>query len=564
MLLNKEGLKYFFSKIKSLFYSKTEIDTKVSDIDSNISSLNSKYEEVLQSGVNAKENVVNAIISKKPSTTITTDSTWSTVANEVKTLPTAQGTATTSDVVKGKTFSNDSGTNLVGTLVDRSNSDGTAVECTPATTQKTLSAGVYRNGVKVLGDANLAPENIKYGSEIFGVRGLIDEERGYYSGYIDSKISNIKYRLGEEVASSEYSKGQYEMFKKSLFYTSDYCFVSVSASYQLEVRDRDYKLVKVINLGNIPTVGYFYPNTQYECINDIDDDLAIFGYSSSVNRFVLIDLYNDTVLWDKYFVDTNLYSNTCISYLKIDKKNDMIICYGYKTSKDTGVQNYFFSRIKASTGEVELTKETEKNIYGAPNLTIKNDKIFLFRKNTDSYTTESRSVLLCMDFDFNTIFEKVVSENRDYQAFLDVDRRNSFLQSDKMIGVTTKKFIEFDLEGNVIYEFTVPSSNYYFYSTRRQNSIGESEYIRAMLSGVTINAGTPVELPICVAYFNYKTKEQKTFYRYLTVTCPEEYTKLYIGNISWPDNERKLLVHEGKLYYEDGTYKYVKVYLPMS
>jgi hypothetical protein len=79
----------------------------------------------------------------------------------------AEGTATTSSVLAGYTFSNDSDTGLTGTIASLG-----ATSYTPGTTNKTIAAGKYISGTQtILGDANLITANIKSGISIFGVTG---------------------------------------------------------------------------------------------------------------------------------------------------------------------------------------------------------------------------------------------------------------------------------------------------------------------------------------------------------------------------------------------------------
>lgn len=48
---------------------------------------------------------------------------------------------------------------------------------TPGTSNKTLTAGTYLRGAQtILGDADLTPENIKNGVDIFGVMGTMEEK----------------------------------------------------------------------------------------------------------------------------------------------------------------------------------------------------------------------------------------------------------------------------------------------------------------------------------------------------------------------------------------------------
>ncbi|MFX4261048.1 phage tail protein [Pelotomaculum propionicicum] len=75
------------------------------------------------------------------------------------------GTATTGDVLAGKTFTNDSG-EQAGAMPNRG-----AVVLTPGTTNQAITAGYHNGSGYVLGDADLISANIKAGVNIFGVAG---------------------------------------------------------------------------------------------------------------------------------------------------------------------------------------------------------------------------------------------------------------------------------------------------------------------------------------------------------------------------------------------------------
>ena len=79
----------------------------------------------------------------------------------------AEGNATTSQVLAGATFSNDIDTGLTGEIPSKS-----AQTYTPTITNQTIASGQYLSGAQTIkGDANLKPENIKSGINIFGVTG---------------------------------------------------------------------------------------------------------------------------------------------------------------------------------------------------------------------------------------------------------------------------------------------------------------------------------------------------------------------------------------------------------
>ena len=84
----------------------------------------------------------------------------------------AAGNATPGDVLSGKTFTNDSG-EQTGTMTNQG-----AKVITPGTTNKTIPAGYHNGSGYVVGDANLIPENIASGKNIFGVNGSLAPSMG--------------------------------------------------------------------------------------------------------------------------------------------------------------------------------------------------------------------------------------------------------------------------------------------------------------------------------------------------------------------------------------------------
>lgn len=122
----------------------------------------------------------------------------------------AEGNAIASNVLAGKTFSNDDDSGIIGTMTNRGainstlpingtytipsgyhDGNGTVTQSiptksaqtyTPGTVNQTISSGQYLNGNQIiLGDADLIPANIKSGKNIFGVVGdssVVDTSAG--------------------------------------------------------------------------------------------------------------------------------------------------------------------------------------------------------------------------------------------------------------------------------------------------------------------------------------------------------------------------------------------------
>lgn len=106
-------------------------------------------------------------------------------------LARTEGNAIAENVLAGKTFSNDDDTDIVGTMPNRG-----AVTITPKATDQTIAAGYHSGSGKVVGDADLAPENIKVGVDIFGVVGThnsIDEvSAGSITELFNSNSINVQ------------------------------------------------------------------------------------------------------------------------------------------------------------------------------------------------------------------------------------------------------------------------------------------------------------------------------------------------------------------------------------
>ncbi|KIQ93892.1 hypothetical protein LH47_02042 [Anoxybacillus thermarum] len=81
------------------------------------------------------------------------------------------GNAQSSDVLSGKTFTNDSG-EQTGTMPNQG-----AIIITPTTSNQAIPAGYHNGSGYVKGDPNLVAANIKQGVSIFGVAGSFDGKR---------------------------------------------------------------------------------------------------------------------------------------------------------------------------------------------------------------------------------------------------------------------------------------------------------------------------------------------------------------------------------------------------
>ncbi|NJO18324.1 MAG: DUF1566 domain-containing protein [Thioploca sp.] len=131
-------------------------------------------------------------------------------------------------VLAGKTFSNEHGTDLVGTMVNQG-----AKNYTPSANDQPIAAGYYDGSGEVKGDANLISSNIKAGVTIFGVPGnknVVDTSSGNAnSSYLlEGQKAWVK---GKEITGS--------LLSRSLSGTSTTVATGIYGATTLEVVDAD-------------------------------------------------------------------------------------------------------------------------------------------------------------------------------------------------------------------------------------------------------------------------------------------------------------------------------------
>ena len=120
--------------------------------------------EVFQSGNSVKQELVATLLAK--GLEATTDMSFNELINVVdEGFITPEGTAVVSDVLAGKTFINNTGELLTGTMVNRGSKT-----ITPSASTQTLPAGYY-SGITINGDTDLVASNIESGVTIFGING---------------------------------------------------------------------------------------------------------------------------------------------------------------------------------------------------------------------------------------------------------------------------------------------------------------------------------------------------------------------------------------------------------
>lgn len=165
-------------------------------LDKSIHEALAKANEAFQNGVNVKSNIVEVINSKVTVNDISTNDNWETIINTVNNIKEGRGNAVAGNVLSGKTFTNDSGQMLTGTMANR----GGTQTITPSTSNKTLNSGYYSGNITVKGDANLIASNILSGKSIFGVAGSVIAGKRWATGtatpstnYVNAYYSSSNY-----------------------------------------------------------------------------------------------------------------------------------------------------------------------------------------------------------------------------------------------------------------------------------------------------------------------------------------------------------------------------------
>jgi len=104
------------------------------------------------------------------------------------------GTATSADVLVGKTFSSSAGIGATGTMPNNG-----AVSITPGTATQTIPAGFHNGAGSVAGDADLTAGNVRIGVNLFGVTGTL----GCGNGAIDAGEQCDQNNLNGATCASE-------------------------------------------------------------------------------------------------------------------------------------------------------------------------------------------------------------------------------------------------------------------------------------------------------------------------------------------------------------------------
>ena len=121
--------------------------------------------EIFNSQDKIKQELVGVLVNK--GLELTTDISFEELLENIESsdLISSNGTAVVSNVLAGKTFINNTGELLTGTMVNQGSKT-----ITPSKYNQTLPAGYY-SGITINGDSNLIASNIRTGKNIFGVTG---------------------------------------------------------------------------------------------------------------------------------------------------------------------------------------------------------------------------------------------------------------------------------------------------------------------------------------------------------------------------------------------------------
>lgn len=119
-----------------------------------------------------KEGIVSAL--KDLGCDVSNSSTMGELLIEIENLRLVNGTtATSKDIIQGKTITDDNGNVIIGEMPINSTID---ISNVPTAEGIELPSGLYKGNIYIEGDEKLIASNIKYGVNIFGVTGSTYEK----------------------------------------------------------------------------------------------------------------------------------------------------------------------------------------------------------------------------------------------------------------------------------------------------------------------------------------------------------------------------------------------------
>ena len=172
-------------------------------------------------------------------------------------------TATSNDILSGKTTINSNGEYITGNIPSISSRT-----ITPKTTNQTINAGNYLSGnITISGDADLIAANIKKGINIFGVTGT-------------AKVIKSK---------------RFEIYSGS---RATFNYYDVSGNYT----SKSMHTITITNIGFTPSVLILYPINQYQEYNCT----VWTDFKNNNNSVVVIGSLPD---WTEFWSPTTITAN---------------------------------------------------------------------------------------------------------------------------------------------------------------------------------------------------------------------------------------------------------------
>lgn len=209
---------------------------------------------------------------------------------------TPAGDAVASNVLSGKTFINNTGQTITGTMTNR----GGAQTVTPGTSNKALYSGYYSGNITVQGDSDLIASNIKSGVNIFGVTGTYAGS----SSSLTTKTINQEFGLDDIYNCSKTLSVNMGSKTPSLIILNGY--INIKNSYYNEVTT-----VTDINMIGVNGTGFNGSNN---------------GENGS--RFIIYNMLVDGTDFDVEFKITS-YTSSSITFQMTPSDPDLVYDFCY-------------------------------------------------------------------------------------------------------------------------------------------------------------------------------------------------------------------------------------------
>ncbi|XWN51255.1 hypothetical protein L0P96_08435 [Anoxybacillus flavithermus] len=193
------------------------------------------------------------------------------------------GNAQPSDVLSGKTFTNDAG-EQVGTMVNRG-----AMIITPTTSDRPIPQGYHNGSGVVKGDPDLIPANIKKGVNIFGAVGTLspfhtvpDGSIGFAANIIDKNVIGYDYYYDKNTGN----------------------FIKLTASLgnyiEKKIYDKNGTLLSTQNIGSFPSQTRIARKTKSGIFVSTASNVYLIDDNGTILRSAPINgnIYNDNLIYD--------------------------------------------------------------------------------------------------------------------------------------------------------------------------------------------------------------------------------------------------------------------------